>query len=127
LLGSVKSNMGHLLTAAGMTGLLKVLLAMEKDIIPSNINLEKAVKAENGWIGKEQMILQPTEWKGENRQAGINSFGFGGTNAHMVVEDGTRYTVHGTRTVVDRQQLVVSNQQPATSHNRDGCPFRKHY
>jgi len=76
--------MGHLLTAAGMTGLLKVLLAMEKEIIPSNINLEKAVKAENGWIGKEQMILQPTEWKGENRQAGINSFGFGGTNAHMV-------------------------------------------
>jgi len=92
LLGSVKSNMGHLLTAAGMTGLLKVLLAMEKEVIPSNINLENAVKAENGWIGKEQMILQPTEWKGENRQAGINSFGFGGTNAHMVVEDGSRFS-----------------------------------
>jgi PfaB family protein len=85
LLGSVKSNMGHLLTAAGMTGLLKVLLAMDKELIPSNINLEDALHAENGWIGKEQMVLKPTEWKGINRQAGINSFGFGGTNAHLVV------------------------------------------
>ncbi len=85
LLGSVKSNMGHLLTAAGMTGLLKVLLALEKEVIPPNINLENALHAENGWIGGNQMIAQATEWRGENRQAGINSFGFGGTNAHMVV------------------------------------------
>ena len=110
LLGSVKSNMGHLLTAAGMTGLLKVLLAMEKEVIPPNINLENAVKAENGWIGKEQMILQPTQWKGENRQAGINSFGFGGTNAHMVVEDGSRYRVQGTQS--------TRNPQPATRNSQ---------
>jgi len=110
LLGSVKSNMGHLLTAAGMTGLLKVLLAMEKEVIPSNINLEKAVKAENGWIGREQMILQPTEWKGENRQAGINSFGFGGTNAHMVV--------NSWQSTVGSQQLAVGSQQSVVSSKK---------
>jgi len=87
LLGSVKSNMGHLLTAAGMTGLLKVLLALQKEMIPPNINLENALNAENEWIGGEQMIAKAIEWKGENRQAGINSFGFGGTNAHMVVRE----------------------------------------
>ncbi len=79
LLGSVKSNMGHLLTAAGMTGLLKVLLAMQKNVIPPSINLEEAVKADNGLIGQEQMIPEAVKWNGAQKQAGINSFGFGGT------------------------------------------------
>ncbi|MEO1624652.1 MAG: PfaB family protein, partial [Bacteroidota bacterium] len=87
LLGSVKSNMGHLLTAAGMTGLLKVLLAMQKGIIPPNINLKNPVQTDQQWIGQEQMIARATAWRGERRQAGINSFGFGGTNAHMVVQN----------------------------------------
>ncbi|MCB0580281.1 MAG: PfaB family protein [Phaeodactylibacter sp.] len=86
-LGSVKSNMGHLLTAAGMTGLLKVLLAMQKGAIPPNINLENALSSGNGWLGREQMILEPTPWPHPQKQAGINSFGFGGTNAHMVVQN----------------------------------------
>ncbi len=86
LLGSVKSNMGHLLTAAGMTGLLKVLLSMQHEVIPSNINLEESVKAENGWMDDSHMITKATPWTNKNKQAGINSFGFGGTNAHMVVQ-----------------------------------------
>jgi PfaB family protein len=86
LLGSVKSNMGHLLTAAGMTGLLKVLLAMQHEVIPPNINLTNPIQADNHWKGSEKMITQHTPWKNEIKQAGINSFGFGGTNAHMVVQ-----------------------------------------
>lgn len=87
LLGSVKSNLGHLLTAAGMTGLLKVLLSMQHDVIPPNINLTDPIKADNDWPGSEGMILQPTTWTNDYKQAGINSFGFGGTNAHMVVQN----------------------------------------
>jgi len=87
LLGSVKSNMGHLLTAAGMTGLLKVLLAMQHEVIPPNINLTNPIKADNGWQGSEGMIVKPTPWNDKIKQAGINSFGFGGTNAHMVVRN----------------------------------------
>ena len=87
LLGSVKSNMGHLLTAAGMTGLLKVLLAMQKNVIPPNINLEEPVEASNGFIGLDQMITKNTPWSDSFKQAGINSFGFGGTNAHMIVQN----------------------------------------
>ena len=87
LLGSVKSNMGHLLTAAGMTGLLKVLLAMQHEVIPPNINLTNPIKADNNWKGQDGMIVKHTPWKNELKQAGINSFGFGGTNAHMVVQN----------------------------------------
>ncbi|WP_052593160.1 PfaB family protein [Aureispira sp. CCB-QB1] len=84
LLGSVKSNMGHLLTAAGMTGLFKVLLSMKKGFIPPNVNLTQAVQADNQWIQDKHIITETTPWKGN--QAGINSFGFGGTNAHMVIQ-----------------------------------------
>ena len=87
LLGSVKSNMGHLLTAAGMTGLLKVLLAMQHEVIPPNINLSNPISDDHDWKGSEAMIVKHTPWKGEVKQAGINSFGFGGTNAHMVVQN----------------------------------------
>ena len=87
LLGSVKSNMGHLLTAAGMTGLLKVLMAMQKGTIPPNINLTDPIKPENNWEGNSKMITKQTAWTETDKQAGINSFGFGGTNAHMVVQN----------------------------------------
>ncbi|MCG8329227.1 MAG: PfaB family protein [Chitinophagales bacterium] len=87
LLGSVKSNMGHLLTAAGMTGLLKVLLAMQHEVIPPNINLKDPITSDSGWKGKERMITKHTPWTDKKKQAGINSFGFGGTNAHMVVQN----------------------------------------
>ncbi|MFT5914694.1 MAG: PfaB family protein [Bacteroidia bacterium] len=87
LLGSVKSNMGHLLTVAGMTGLLKVLLAMQHQVIPPNINLTNPIKSDSNWEGSNGMITNHTPWKDEKKQAGINSFGFGGTNAHMVVQN----------------------------------------
>ncbi|MEO0898368.1 MAG: PfaB family protein, partial [Bacteroidota bacterium] len=99
LLGSVKSNMGHLLTAAGMTGLLKVLLAMQKEVVPPNINLEHPIQPDEEWSGSANMIRQTTEWKQADKQAGINSFGFGGTNAHMVVQN---YTKDRARTVVKK-------------------------
>lgn len=87
LLGSVKSNMGHLLTAAGMAGLFKVVLAMQKNQIPPNIHLKDALRSDNGWTGREQMILKTVQWTEAEKQAGINAFGFGGTNAHMVVQN----------------------------------------
>jgi PfaB family protein len=86
-LGSVKSNMGHLLTAAGMTGLLKVLLAMEHNMIPPNINLKAPLLSQNNWEGASKMVKNHTPWLDKNKQAGVNSFGFGGTNAHLVVQN----------------------------------------
>ena len=87
LLGSVKSNMGHLLTAAGMTGLLKVLPAMRNHLIPPNINLTDPLTPKNNWRDGAKLINKTTAWTAEEKQAGINSFGFGGTNAHMVVQN----------------------------------------
>ncbi|PKM94865.1 MAG: hypothetical protein CVU84_08035 [Firmicutes bacterium HGW-Firmicutes-1] len=89
-IGSVKTNIGHLETAAGISGLLKVLLAFKHKIIPANINLKKI----NPYIQLEgspfYIINQSIQWEkigNEPRRAGVSSFGFGGTNAHIVLEE----------------------------------------
>ncbi|GER58793.1 hypothetical protein ULMA_09010 [Patiriisocius marinus] len=86
-LGSVKSNMGHMLTAAGMPSLMKVLLSMEHNVIPPGINMSTAIQSEKGWFKREQIIEEPLKWETNYKQAAVNSFGFGGTNAHLVVEN----------------------------------------
>ncbi len=87
LLGSAKSNMGHLLTAAGMAGMIKVILAMQKRFIPASIHIESPVQSESGAIGGPQMVRENQAWplKGTLPHAGINAFGFGGTNAHLIL------------------------------------------
>ncbi|MBE9061950.1 type I polyketide synthase [cf. Phormidesmis sp. LEGE 11477] len=88
-LGSVKTNIGHLEAAAGMAGLIKVLLSLQHEEIPQHLHLEKL----NPYIQLEETPLEiPTEnkaWPSGDRPriAGISSFGFGGTNAHVVVSE----------------------------------------
>ncbi|QSP93689.1 amino acid adenylation domain-containing protein [Marinobacter salinisoli] len=86
-LGSVKSNFGHLTAAAGVIGLIKSALAVDRGIIPQSINFETA----NPELSLDQtpfMVASSTsEWavERENRVAGISSFGIGGTNAHVLL------------------------------------------
>ena len=90
LLGSVKSNVGHLEAAAGIAGFIKATLAVQRGHIPPNLDF----KEPNPLIPFDEMrlkvVAQPTDWPttGRPRRAGVSSFGFGGTNAHVVVEQG---------------------------------------
>jgi acyl transferase domain-containing protein/surfactin synthase thioesterase subunit len=87
-IGSVKTNIGHLESAAGIAGLIKVVLALQHQEIPPNLHLKKL----NPYIRLNETPLSiPTEkqaWtvEQETRLAGISSFGFGGTNAHVILE-----------------------------------------
>lgn len=88
--GSVKTNIGHLEGASGLAGLIKTTLALEKGVIPPNMHF----KVPNPKIDFENWkISVPTkaiDWKtpeGVARRASINSFGYGGTNAHVVLEE----------------------------------------
>ncbi|MDG4810842.1 SDR family NAD(P)-dependent oxidoreductase [Micromonospora sp. WMMD1120] len=88
-LGSVKSNVGHLETAAGMAGLTKVLLGMRHRRLPGNLH----VNSLNPYIrldGTPFAVLDHTrDWDsgGVPRRAGISGFGYGGVNAHLVLEE----------------------------------------
>lgn len=85
MVGTVKSNMGHAEAASGLTGLVKVLLSMQHGTLPGNLHYNEpnsSVDAlQNGTL---HVVSQNTAWGGG--KAGISSFGFGGTNAHTVIE-----------------------------------------
>ena len=88
-LGSVKTNIGHLESAAGVAGLIKVVLAMQHREIPPHLHLNQL----NPYVSLEGTTFTiPTErqpWLTgtQKRLAGVSSFGFGGTNCHMVLEE----------------------------------------
>ncbi|MFF8910685.1 hybrid non-ribosomal peptide synthetase/type I polyketide synthase [Streptomyces olivaceoviridis] len=89
LVGSVKTNVGHLEPAAGIAGLIKVVLSLKNDEIPPHLHLEEV----NPEIGIDELPVRiPTEltpWPrdGKPRIAGISGFGASGTNAHVIVAD----------------------------------------
>ncbi|WP_025692543.1 type I polyketide synthase, partial [Paenibacillus zanthoxyli] len=89
-IGSVKSNIGHLLGAAGIASFIKIVMALRNKTMPPQVNVIQP----NPMLKFEQtpfyLLPEASEWKvadGAARRAAINSFGFGGTNSHMVVEE----------------------------------------
>jgi acyl transferase domain-containing protein/NADPH:quinone reductase-like Zn-dependent oxidoreductase/acyl carrier protein/short-subunit dehydrogenase len=89
LIGSVKTNIGHTEPASGLFGLLKAMIALENNFLPASLHIEKVnedidFEGLNVRVNTSAVKLLPGK---EPRLAGINSFGFGGTNAHVVISD----------------------------------------
>ncbi|MGB5712418.1 MAG: type I polyketide synthase, partial [Waterburya sp.] len=88
-IGSVKTNIGHLEGAAGIAGLIKVVLSLQHQTIPPHLHF----KQPSSFIDWDKLPIEvPTEKKawstdGKQRLAGVSSFGFSGTNAHIVIEE----------------------------------------
>ena len=87
--GSVKSNIGHLNSAAGVAGLIKTILALQHGYIPPSLNFRQAnpkIPFEHGPFRVNHML---TPWPESNkpRRAGVSSFGIGGTNVHVILEE----------------------------------------
>ncbi|WP_437338831.1 type I polyketide synthase [Sorangium sp. So ce394] len=92
VLGAVKTNLGHLEAAAGMAGLLKAALALQRGEIPPNLHLEET-NPDLPLAGSCFLLPRaPTPWPpgGGPRLAGLSSFGLSGTNAHLVLEEAPR-------------------------------------
>ena len=87
-LGSVKSNTGHLLTSAGAVSLIKVLLSMNEGVIPATINVNQPQGDDNCVISPQSIVTDNTNWEKSVKRAAISAFGLGGTNAHMILEQG---------------------------------------
>jgi acyl transferase domain-containing protein len=88
-IGSVKSNIGHLDTAAGVAGLIKTVLALENSMLPPSLHFRQPnpqIAFDNSPFYVNTAL---SEWKGNGtpRLAGVSSFGIGGTNAHVVLEE----------------------------------------
>ena len=89
LLGSVKTNIGHLESASGVAGLMKAALALHHRQIPPNLHFTEPNPAIDFDGLRLQVVqqLQPWPQTDSPRRAAVNSFGFGGTNAHVILEE----------------------------------------
>ncbi|KAL8737325.1 MAG: hypothetical protein Q9181_001781 [Wetmoreana brouardii] len=90
-IGSIKTNIGHTEVTSGLAGIIKVILAMEKSIIPPSINFKKSNEKIPLDKWRLKLVRDVEEWPVGPwgvRRASINNFGYGGTNAHVVMEDG---------------------------------------
>ncbi|WP_052429379.1 SDR family NAD(P)-dependent oxidoreductase [Paenibacillus borealis] len=88
-IGSVKTNIGHTVAASGMASLLKVVLSLQKRMIPGTRHFEAPNRYINFPGSPLYMVDKTREWTEEKgpRRAGVSAFGFSGTNCHMVLEE----------------------------------------
>lgn len=101
LLGSIKSNIGHSQAAAGVAGVIKLVQAMKHGMVPKSLHVDKPLSH----IAKEDRVVLVTEarpWprrkKGGPRRAAVSSFGIGGTNSHIILEEYVADTTEGAPT-----------------------------
>ncbi|MGY6164145.1 SDR family NAD(P)-dependent oxidoreductase [Paraburkholderia strydomiana] len=89
LIGSVKTNVGHLETASGMAGLIKAILVLKHRTVPKTLHFETPNPAIDFIGGRLRVVdrLTPLDSGDEPLLVGVNSFGFGGTNAHVVLRE----------------------------------------
>ncbi len=134
LIGSVKTNIGHLEAAGGVAGLIKVLLAMQRQSIPTHLNFRDP-NPDIDWERLPVLVTsERTAWPetaGRPPLAAVNSFGFSGSNAHLVVEgygggDDGSSGVDGTRWPAGAPTPVATSvpEDTADSPSGDGSGAR---
>jgi acyl transferase domain-containing protein/acyl carrier protein len=123
-LGSVKSNVGHLDAAAGVTGLIKAALAIEHGEVPPTLHIQRPNPI-IAWDDSPFFVnAARTPWRvGGHRRAGVSSFGIGGTNAHVVLEEPPPRPASGPSRP---HSLLVLSARTLTALDRSTAALARH-
>ena len=119
--GSLKTNIGHLEGCAGIAGLIKGVLAVENGLIPKHLNFETPNPDIDFEASRVKVPTENVSWPLEGlRRASVNCFGFGGTNAHLILDDAAHYLAergmsahHNTKLLSDGEDLLPPLPNPA--------------
>lgn len=115
-IGSVKANIGHTVSASGMAALIKMVLALKNKVLPGNINFGQPNPYINFLESPVYVIDRLTEWDTASlpRRCGISSFGFSGTNCHVIIEESPEIKID-SRQDDSRMRLMVLSAKSESS------------
>ena len=119
LMGSVKTNIGHLESASGAAGLIKVVLSLQNDLLPQSLHFDNP-SPHIPWDSLPVRVVDkaiPWHANGRLRRAGVSSFGFTGTNAHVLIEEAPAQPVAAEDVAADQDSDVeaIASRTPTTS------------